>query len=396
MSTQAAEELFGTIIDGLIEGIRLPVVEPQANQLLRDISRYLFDLECRRDPGMLGKKKLPLSYPTVYMIDSLPSLLARKRDSDPAAGRRLVANIIQELHDRGKEAEPKLERDITSLLCQITLKFASACWDENWDRKISGCAGISLMISDDINIGQLWPYEREIEICRALIAILRDMPPEPPLEVPDVTGTLLQLIRFCNTPKLESMDVDITFVTGSKLDLSSDEINHLDWPRRPLSIKSKFYVGFLATEVTNANKIVREAAMSVFGLVSELSGIKLSDLLKPALLERVVPNIYGKPLRMFAPTTQIGLMSGMTYILSLEPPVVEAKDELWRLIVEVIGIAEADDIQHLANKFIRRATQIMAQTKTAALCLITASLPMMDWFSKNHPVRTRYFSFSSF
>lgn len=369
-------------------------MEPAANELLREIAKSLFEMELAKETGVrVGK--LTVTPVTGQFLDSVVAVLMTRANGNHANARRLIANIIQELHDRGQGEDRERKRNTAALLMVIISKFVSFCWQTEWRKKVAGCAGISVLISDEIHLGYDWPYTKELELCRSIVTALKDMPADPPAEVPEIKKTLLDLIRFCNPPRFDDqMQVDGDDKDQTARDaMSAEEQSHYDWVHKKTVEKGKAYMNLIHLDLHSQNKTVRETTQETLALFADLSNVKLSEFVRP-MVEKVATNIYGKPLRMFSPMVQIGHMESMTYLLNLDPPVVEPSEELWRLLNEVVALAEADEqIAHPMNpmhKMGRRAMQLNAMTKAAAIRLVTAAFPISDYFQKQLPIRQRY------
>jgi transformation/transcription domain-associated protein len=370
-------------------------MEPSANELLREVAKALFEMELAKDVAILPGRRLMISPITGIFLETVVSVLVNRVNGNHTNARRLIANIIQELHDRGQGDSKDRSRNTSTLVIQIIGKFVSLCWNADWRRKVAGCEGIALMISDEINLGSQWPYSKEIELCRSIIMVLKDMPPDPPAEVPEVKDTLLRLIRFCNSPRTgNDMAVDMEPLDeAAKKEMTTDEIVQYEWMIKPPAKKCEIYLNLFYMDLTSSNKTVRETCQGCLELMAQLADMKLSDFVKP-MVDKLVSNIFTKPLRMFLPLIQIGYMEAMTYLLNMDPPVVEVSDELWRLLNEVIGLGEAEDppphpmspLQRLP----RRIALLSAKTKAASIRLITASLVVADYFSKQPVIRQRY------
>lgn len=392
MDNRSTEDLFLKSLDGLVSAIHLSNVEPAANELLREVAKSLFEMELAKETTPAPGRKLAIAPITGQFLDSVVAVLMTRPNGNHTNARRLIANIIQELQDRGQGGDRERKRNTAALVWSVVAKFVSFCWQTEWRKKVAGCAGISVLISDEINLGYDWPYTKEVEICRSLVTALKDMPQDPPAEVPEIKKTIIDLIRFCNPPRFgDQMEVDSETLDRTKM--SPEEQAHYDWVHKTVAEKGRSYMNLIHVDLHSQNKTVRETTHECLALFAELSGVKLSEFVRP-LVDKVTSNSYGKPLRMFSAIVQVGHMESMTYLLSLDPPVVQPSEELWRLLNEVVALAEADEQAthptHPMHKLGRRATQLNAMTKAAAIRLVTAAFPISDYFQKQLPIRQRY------
>ncbi|KAG9053917.1 hypothetical protein FS842_006757 [Serendipita sp. 407] len=189
----------------------------------------------------------------------------------------------------------------------------------------------------------------------------------------------------------DSMQIDEPLSEEARNEMSVDEQQHYDWMHKPVSQKVDSYLTVFALDLKSPTKLVRETTQARFELLAELAGLKLADFMKPAV-EKIASNIFGKPLRMFLPPTQIGYMEAMTYLLRIEPSLLSISEELLRLISEAVGLGELDEAHppvHPMHKISRRVMVLSAQTKAAAIRLITASLIVVEFFNKHQNLRQR-------
>ena len=105
--------------------------------------------------------------------------------------------------------------------------------------------------------------------------------------------------------------------------------------------------------------------------------------------------IYTKPLRALSFSTQIGHIDAVTYCLSLNPPLPEANEELLRLLSEALALADADDAQLLGPRNLRQGSLEVVKLRVACIKLLTASMPLTDFFSRQHQTRQRYFCYAT-
>lgn len=391
---RSSEDLFIKVLDGLVSAIHLSNMEPAANELLRDVARALFEMELAKDMVIQPSRRSILSPVTGIFLDSVVTVLVQRQGGNHTNAKRFIANLIQDLHDRSQSGDRDRIRNTSTMVTQFFSKFVTLCWHPDWRYKVAACAGISVLISDEVSLGSAWPYHKEVELVRSLLMILKDMPTDPPAEVPDVISTLLDLIRFCNSPDRMSID-PAPLDDNARKEMSHEELQHYDWVHKPLAKKAEIYAAIFQSDLNNSNKTVRDITHSVLNLISEISGVRLADALKE-VLPVLTKNIYLKPLRMFNPPTQIGFMDAMTFLLNIDPPVIEATDELWRLLNEVIVLGEADDQvppmlpMNPMQRLNRRMALLTAKTKAASIRLLTASLGVTDYFSKQPVIRQRW------
>lgn len=204
--------------------------------------------------------------------------------------------------------------------------------------------------------GTQWVKHREIELIRTLLHVLKDVPTDVPRELQEINELLEIVLR--NTDPDED------------------------------KVKVYNLVGLFFPELQNSNPVVRESARACIGVIAELSGLKPGELLSPHH-DRIVKGIFTKPLRALPFPVQIGMIEAVRYFISLEPPVIALGDELLRLLHETLALADADDSQLMTRASARQSAAEIVKLRIACIKLLTASMPMTDFFSKQPQTRTR-------
>jgi transformation/transcription domain-associated protein len=105
--------------------------------------------------------------------------------------------------------------------------------------------------------------------------------------------------------------------------------------------------------------------------------------------DRMLTGIYTKPLRALPFLKQIGMIEAVRFCLKLDPPLVDLNDELLRLLHETLALADADDSQLLGPRHLRQSVLEVIKLRVACIQLLTAALPLTDFFSRQPQTRTR-------
>ncbi|KAL0563573.1 transcription-associated protein 1, partial [Marasmius crinis-equi] len=85
----------------------------------------------------------------------------------------------------------------------------------------------------------------------------------------------------------------------------------------------------------------------------------------------------------------IGIIEAVRFLISLDPPLLELNDELLRLLHETLALADAEDSSLLGRGNVRQGTIDMTKLRVASIKLLTASMPLTDFFSRQHQTRQR-------
>jgi transformation/transcription domain-associated protein len=271
-----------------------------------------------------------------------------------------VAAIIRDLVAMSDQNNI-LPQDIIPTLHQIATRFSALCLDDSWVRKSAGCSGIKIMTCTP-ELGVKWINDREFDLVRTLLHILKDLPFDLPHDVDDVVDVLTRVLRVSNAQK--------------------------DDEGTPRSKKLLHLIGLFFIELSSSNVVVRQAAQSCIDLLVTLSGKPAVELLMPHR-ERMLAAIYTKPLRALPFPIQIGMIEAVRYCVSLDPPLAELNEELLRLLHETLALADADDLKTFGRGNQRQSELDIIKLRVACIKLLTASMPLTDFFSKQAQTRQR-------
>lgn len=336
-------------------------VREQATAFLHNLSRSLFVSEFKRlrsGPGISFNANSALS----AFLDAWPYCLAREQAEKVARSKDLITSLIRDLLTVADE-ETTSPQDRAPLLHQITNRFLILCLDDSWTRKAAGCNGIKIMLKTP-QVGVTWVRSRNVEIVRTLLHIIKDLPADHPHDVNEFVDTLKSVLKI-SAPEPESEN-------GSSAALQ----------------RVAGFIGIFLQELPSSNALVREVAQSCITLLVEISGKTHSELMMQ-YRDRMLGSIYAKPLRALPLPIQIGMIEAIRYCASLNPPLVEQSDELLRLLTEAVGLADADDAAFPGRGTVRQNARDIIKLRVASIKLLTAAMPLTDFFSKHPQSRQR-------
>ncbi|KAJ7638852.1 FAT domain-containing protein [Roridomyces roridus] len=342
------EATFVSTLEGLFDALNLP--EPselpdRAEEYLLKLSRSVVDMEVRR-----GQQARPSPLLNV-LLDALPYALSRERVEQAEKAQSLL--------------DPAPVPDIMMILHHITNRFTSLCLDDAWERKRAGYKGIRIMTVTP-SLGTKWVTDREPDLVRILIRILKDLPTGLTRDADEVVDTLLSVLRISN----------------AGLDFSESS-------NQPLHNKLISLTGLFCSELQSPNSVVRQASQTCIALLVQISGRTAYGLLEQHR-DRLLSGIYTKPLRALPFLIQIGMIEAVRYCITLDPPLVEYNEELLRLLHETLALADAEDSSLLSRgTSVRQGTMEIIKLRVACIKLLTASMPLTDFFSRQHQTRQR-------
>ncbi|KAF5369949.1 hypothetical protein D9758_001009 [Tetrapyrgos nigripes] len=355
-----SEDSFVQATEGVFDAIHLPDVQEKAEQLLRKLSQHVMETELRR-----GHVREQLSRPSPLLssfLDAIPHGLAREQQSEAKRAQALVSAMIQDLITFTKHSSFALQ-DVYPILHHFANRFLALCLDDPWVRKSAGCAGIRIMTTTP-EVGVKWVCDREIELVRTLLHILKDLPADLPRDVDEIIDVLKDVLK----------------IGSHNIDFQSDDTQAHN--------KLIGLVGIFFPELQSSVPVVRQAAQTCIELLMTLSGRPAVELLLPHR-DRMLMGIYTKPLRALPFPIQIGMIEAVRYCVTLNPPLLELNDELLRLLHETLALADAEDAALLTRNSLRQGHIEMTKLRVACIKLLTAVMPLTDFFSKQTQTRQR-------
>ncbi|KZT05505.1 atypical/PIKK/TRRAP protein kinase [Laetiporus sulphureus 93-53] len=355
------QEVFVRCLEGLYDAIHVPEVQERAEKTFLEISQLVLSSEVRRAASIPAfSRKFPSQLLTCY-LDALPHGVARENTSEAKKIQGIISKLIRDLIAM-TDAPSVSAQDVIATLNQIANRFTALCLEDPWKRKCAGCSGIGIMTQMS-GLGTKWVAERQIELVKTLLVVLKDMPYDLPRDVDAVLEVLVRIIRVGDAE--------------SRGDESVSGRN-----------KQVHLIGILLAELASSSAIVRMASQKCIELLAELTGKSAVELLSPHR-DRMLTGLYTKPLRALPFSIQIGMIEAVRYCISLQPPLPELNDELLRLLHETLALADADDVALIGRSNPRGSSLEIIKLRVACIRLLTAAMPLTDFFSKQHQTRQK-------
>ncbi|GJE84852.1 phosphatidylinositol kinase family protein [Phanerochaete sordida] len=362
------EEAFVKCLEALFEALHLTETSDAAESLIREIAKYIFSIEVRRTiPRDIATRRLAGPLYTC-LLDAIAYGLVREEPEQSKKAQAFVESLMKDLMSLAETQETALRPAVN----HFAGRFTALGLEETWHAKSAGIRGIKFMAQLP-GLGVRWATERIIEIVRTLLHVLKDMPYELPEPVKETNEILELVVRVCYN---ETLNVPEPSPTSANV--------------------VKALTGIFFAEVSGQNAVVRNTAHHCIDLLSELTGVPVPDLLMEHR-DRMLSAIYTKPLRALPFPAQVGMVEGIRYCLSLDPPLPILNEELLRLLHEALALADAEDT-HLQTghgprqpqTIVARQSNIeMTKLRVACIKLLTASMPLTDFFAKQQQTRQR-------
>lgn len=322
LKRDAQQETLNRLLKAVHFAHSIPELKDEAAVFMRNIARHFVLLEIGRAWAYYKHRGKPFDVNSgegLLYVESLviKDVIAESLSSDTAAEReaaeqtmltmREVANAI--FGSRGRA-------DNLLFFTNLARTFAHACHEVEWYVKAGGVLGIDIMVNK-FDFSDEWMLARHLELVRALTYVLKDMPPDITAKVRVHAEEVLQVVlrRVSKTFKKEDIEN------------KESRLMHL----------CRFFV----LELAHMVKHVRVAAQKAFALMAGAVGAEVYELIEP-VKGMMLPLIFNKPIRALPFGPQIGYIDAVAYCLKM-PNIVEYNDQLTRLLMECLALADAED-----------------------------------------------------
>jgi transformation/transcription domain-associated protein len=342
------ETILQKLIQGVIHATAVESISEEALALTFDVCRHFTVLELGRAVVDFRQRRQTFAVnggEGLMHLDSrvLADAIGDCLSSDREEVRETAKKAIGVMFDSAAilfGSDQKVHR--LPFFVYLSKTFCHNCYEEEWYPKFGGVIGIRSLVAD-LDMGEEWLKERQNDFVRALLYVIKDMPQDLPAFTRELAQETLKLVlQTCNrnVPKEE-------------------------FAKR--QTKSFSLCALLFIEISNPNKHVRETAQNAFIILEEIVGIPKHILMAP-VKERLLTPIFNKPLRALPFASQIGYIDAITYCLKLEPLFLEFSEEMNRLIMEALALADADDEQ-LSNNRLQEHRTIESVLNLRVVCI---------------------------
>ncbi|KAG6015295.1 hypothetical protein E4U54_003762 [Claviceps lovelessii] len=327
-------------------------LKDEANAFLMDICRHfaiievgrsLVDLKRNFSPFDPKAGEGPLCIDTRVLSDAIVESLA----SDHPDVRDAAKRAIQKLYKSTAiifGSESHVGR--LPLFSHLSSTFCHSCYEEEWFTKTGGSLGINFLLTE-LDLGDAWVASKQMEFIRALMYVIKDMPQDLPEKTRCLAQISLEVLLRRITKNIKKEDaLPVQFQAGQQQQQQQLQQQQQQQPVRQSRLAQICMQ--LNNELLHMNKFVRQTARESLELIAAAAGCKVWELLEP-YRERFLQPIYSKPLRALPFSIQIGYINAMTYHMTLKSDWVKFDDNLNRLLMESLALADAND-ESLANK----------------------------------------------
>uniref|UniRef100_A0A7I4F837 Non-specific serine/threonine protein kinase n=1 Tax=Physcomitrium patens TaxID=3218 RepID=A0A7I4F837_PHYPA len=239
---------------------------------------------------------------------------------------------------------------------QLLPRLLHCCYGSTWQAQMGGVIGLGALVGK-ATVEMLCQFQ--VRAVRALIYVLKRLPPHANAEQEEASQVLNQVLRVVNNVEENNSE-----------------------PRRQSFLG---VVEVLAGELFNSNAsyIVRKNVQSCLALLASRTGSEVSELLEPHYQPLLTPLVY-KPLRSKHAEQQVGTVMALNFCLALRPPLLKMRQELSNILQESLQIAEADE-SVLNGKFMNpKMAATLTKLRTVCIELLCTAMAWADFKTQSH------------
>lgn len=354
--------LTGMFVAAAIKELRSAVL-PFMESLVRHYT--LLAISQQSGPIKLdGKQHKLYGMDALVLIDAVASIVGHEEKELCKPGHLALIIIL----DTGTAVLGSRER-----ACQLPLteylveKMCSLCYDRAWYAKLGGCIAIKFLFE---KMTLKWVFVHQPIFLKALLFVMMDLSGEVSSGAVDMAKSNLEkMLILCATPIKLIPDNS----NASLIDPQQKSLNEITQE--------------LVRQITSPNNTVRQQAIHSLEILAKTQGLTVESIMRPhkdVLADMVPPK---KHILSHQPVnTQIGLMEGNTFCMSLDPPLFTldySLQEHANFFNELLGVCDNDDTQ-LSKSSIYKNVSNLTPLRKSALKTLAACAPL-------HPNRDKIF-----
>ncbi|EXJ93628.1 transformation/transcription domain-associated protein [Capronia coronata CBS 617.96] len=359
MKRREQEETLKKLLKACFSATTVPDLKPQAEAFIQNIARHFTIVELGQalcDAGRktkefdvhLGEGAVHLS--TRVLADVVCHCLASDNVTIREAAEASMVAVVDAARTIFGSEEKAARLPFFSHLIQT---FCHRCREVEWFTKAGATLGIQFVITK-LGLGNAFLNSKQLEIIKALLFVIKDTPQEVPASTRKTAQETLEFIlrKVC---------------AGQTREMLTNEKSAI----HALSIT-------FCVELSHMNKNTRETAQRAFSVMAEVVGVEVHELIAP-VKERLLQPIFNKPLRALPFLSQTGFIDAITYCLSLGHDLVPLNDQLNRLMMESLALADADaEILHPKPDEYNNA-QLIVNLRVSCLKLLSLAMSLPDF-----------------
>jgi transformation/transcription domain-associated protein len=361
------QETLKKLLKACIFAVSIPDLKADADALVTNLARHFTLLELGSHFAYLKHKSKPFEVnsgegPITIESDVISEAIGDSLASDHADVRDAAEQALLTMRDAALAIFGSPERlDQFPFFEDLSKSFCHNCHADDWFMKSGGTRGIGIL-TKKLGLSSAWLRQRHFELIRALNFVMKDMPVDLDSKTRvEAEGLLEDLIRQC-------------YKTTSKEEYAEKNNGLLR------------LCGQLVGDLAHMNKNVRDATQKAFQVLSDVTGLGVHELIMP-IKDRLVIPIWTKPLRALPFGIQIAYIDAITFCLKLKNGILEFNEQLTRLLMESLALADAEDEGLATKPFEQRNADHIVNLRVACIRLLSTAQSFPE-FSTTPPNQT--------
>lgn len=365
------DNMLKRLIKAMMFASSLPEFKDEANAFLLNLCRHFAIIEVGRalvdnkrntSPFDVNAGEGPMCLDTRVLCDAILESLASDHPDVRDAAQRATLEVYNSVSTILGSSSHVFRLTFFNTLGSA---FCHGCYEEEWFTKAGGSLGIRMLLTD-VDLGDTWITMKQTECLKALLYVVKDMPQDLPEGTRRAAQDTLDILLSRITKNIKKEDCQpVPTVPGQPM------------PKQP---KMAIVCNVLNQELSHMNKHVRETAKRCIDTIAKATNSQVCELLE-SHRDRLLSQIFSKPLRALPFPVQIGYIDAVTYYMSLKTDFVKMDENLTRLLMESLALAEASD-DSLATKAAEYRTQNYIVSLRVACIKILSQAMEFDEFMK--------------
>jgi transformation/transcription domain-associated protein len=368
------DDIVKRLLKAIMFAESVPEYKDESRSFLTNICRHFTIIEVGR--ALVDLKRIsgkfdshagegPLHIDTRVLSDAIVESLA----SDHPDVRDAARSAIREVYTSTATifgAETHVGR--LPFFAHLSATFCHGCYEEEWFTKTGGSLGINFLLTD-LDFGDAWVASKQTDFIRALMFVIKDMPQDLPEKTRRSAQMTLKVLLERITKDIKKEDA-----LPNQPQAGQSQQKHSRLPQICMQFN---------TELSHMNRHVRETAKESLELIAAAANCQVWELIQP-YKDRFLQPIYSKPLRALPFATQISYIDAMTYHMKLKPDWVTFDENLNRLLMESLALADASD-ESLASKWSEFRTHSQIVDLRVACINILSTAMSFETFAQAAP-----------
>ena len=317
------ESFFKKLLKACMVAMTISELKTGAEPFVTSVTRHFTIIELGQALCDFGKKSkefdVNVGEGSVYLHTKLlADVLADCFASENIAIREAASSVLFTIRDTAKAMFGAVEKAARlPFFSHLTQTFCHRCREVEWFTKAGAALGLQTIVKE-LGLGSAFLINKHLEIVKALLFVIKDTPQDVPASTRVTAQSTLEFIlrQVCR---------------GVSKDAIGNEKSHIHL----LSVS-------LSVELSHMNRHVREVAQKAFSIMAQELGVEVYEMIAP-VKERLLQPIFNKPLRALPFLSQTGFIDAITYCLSLGHDLVPLNEQLNRLTMESLALADADN-----------------------------------------------------